>query len=50
MSKRKHIAQRKWTPEQRQEFADRVRPRAATFADRRKKDSKEACRNFRWQG
>lgn len=50
MSKRKHIAQRRWTPEQRQEFADRVRPRATTFADQRKKQSKEACRNFKWQG
>jgi hypothetical protein len=39
-----------WTPEERQAFADRNILKAQRIADKRKKNDKKACRNFRWQG
>jgi hypothetical protein len=39
-----------WTPEERQAFADRNILKAQRVADKRKKNDKKACRNFRWQG
>jgi hypothetical protein len=44
MRKRKHIAQSKWTADERQSFADGVRLRASTVPDARKAKSKRACR------
>jgi hypothetical protein len=41
---------RSWTPEERQAFADRNILKAQRVADKRKKNDKKACRNFRWQG
>lgn len=47
MSKRKHMAQRAWNEADRQAFADGNRLRATTIPDKRKKASKEACRDWR---
>lgn len=47
---RKHIAQPKWSPEDRQAFADGVRLRATTLPDRRKEASRRACRGYRPRG
>lgn len=47
---RKHIAQPKWSPEERQAFADGVRLRATTLPDRRKEASRQACRGYRPRG
>lgn len=41
---RKHIAQQRWTDEERQAFVDGVRLRAVTLPDRRKEESRRACR------
>jgi len=40
----------KWLPQERQAHQDGVRNKAQTFADRRKKSSKEACRKWKWNG
>lgn len=45
MRKRKHIAQAKWSEDERQSFSDGVRMRASTVPDARKAQSKEACRH-----
>lgn len=47
MRKRKHIAQPKWSEDERQSFADGVRLRASTVPDARKARSKQACRLWR---
>jgi len=40
----------KWLPQERQAHADGVRNKAQTFTDRRKRDSKNACRKWKWNG
>ena len=50
VSKRRHIAQPKWLAEERQAFADGVRTKAVTVPDARKRESKRACRRWRWRG
>lgn len=47
MRKRKHMAQPKWSEDERQSFADGVRLRASTVPDARKAQSKRACRLWR---
>lgn len=44
MGRRKHIAQPKWTADERTAFGDGVRTRASTVPDKRKRESKRACR------
>jgi hypothetical protein len=41
---------RQWNEADRQAFADRNILKAQRIADKRKKQSKKACRGFRWQG
>lgn len=41
---------KKWADADRQAFANGVRNKAQTFADRKKRQNKGACRNFRWKG
>lgn len=41
---------RAWGDDDRTKFADGVRHKAQTFADRKKKNNRDACRNFRWKG
>lgn len=50
VSKRRHIAQPKWSAEERQAFADGVRTKAVTVPDARKAESKRACRVWKWRG
>jgi len=44
VGRRKHIAQPKWTADERMAFGDGVRTRASTVPDKRKRESKRACR------
>lgn len=47
--RRKHIAQDRWTAQERQAYADGVtKPRAKTIQSKKKVASKEACRKWRW--
>ncbi len=39
-----------WSEEDRQAFADRNILKAMRIADKRKKNDKKACRNFKWRG
>lgn len=39
-----------WNDADRQMFADGLRTRASTHADKRKRDSKRSCRSWRWNG
>jgi len=48
MSKRKHIAQPKWSADERRSFADGVRMKASTIPDARKAQSKRECRAWQW--
>lgn len=41
---------REWDDLTRQRFADGHRDKAQTFANRKRKRNREACRNFRWKG
>lgn len=50
MAKRKHIAQEKWSDADKQAFADRNFLKAQQIPDKRKRNDKRACRDFRWQG
>ena len=50
MAKRKHIAQKAWNEQDFQAFADRNILRANRIPDKRKRNDKRACRDFRWQG
>lgn len=43
--KRKHMAQRAWSSEDRQAFADGNRARAATIPNKRRVANKRACRD-----
>jgi len=40
----------KWLPEERQAHQDGVRNKAQTFADKRKRENKRACRGYKWRG
>lgn len=54
MAKKRHnirrIAQTAWTAEDKQAFADGNILRAQQIPDKRKRNSKRECRDFRWQG
>jgi len=45
---RKHMAQRRWTPEERQLYIDGVgRPRASTIPCAKRKQNRLACRKWK---
>jgi hypothetical protein len=41
---------KKWNDADKQAFADGARTRAQTHADKRKRDNKRACREYKWRG
>lgn len=41
---------RAWGDADRARFADGVRDKAHTFADKKKKHNRNECRKFRWKG
>lgn len=43
-------SRKQWSDAERSAFAAGVRNKAQTFADRKKKNAKRECRNFRWKG
>lgn len=50
MKKKKGKTAWRWDSVESQAFRDGCRVKAQTFADKRKKQSKSACRNFHWEG
>jgi len=42
------MKRKKWNPADVQAFADGARTKAQTFADKRKRDNKHACRKWKW--
>jgi hypothetical protein len=43
-------SRKEWSDAEKRAFANGVRNKAQTFADRKKTHAKRECRNFRWKG